>query len=54
MTPRLAPIKTTTVISATHHGANASTVTGNAIVAVHKYKITAVLFVEFPALSKRW
>ena len=54
MTMTLIPIKTITVINATHHGANASTVTGNAIVAVHKYKITAVLFVELPALSKRW
>ena len=30
MTPTLIPIKTTTVIKATHHGAKARTVTGNA------------------------
>jgi hypothetical protein len=54
MTATLAPTNTKTVISATHHGANARTVTGKAIVAVHRYKITAVLFVELPALSNRW
>ena len=53
MTATLLATKTTTVIKATHHGAKARTVTGNAIVAVHKYKMTAVLFVELPALSKR-
>ena len=53
MTITLIPIKVPTVINATHHGANAKTVTGNAIVAVQRYKITAVLFVELPALSKR-
>jgi hypothetical protein len=41
------------VKSATHHGSKASTVTGNAIVAVHIYKMNAVFNCELPALSKR-
>ena len=45
--------KIAAVISATHHGANARTVTGNAIVAVERYKMSAVLLVEFPAARSR-
>jgi hypothetical protein len=41
-------------IAAAHRGANAETTTGNAMVAVQRYKITAVRKCEFPARRIRW
>jgi hypothetical protein len=42
ITAALDTAKKNAVKTATHHGAKAKTVTGNAIVAVHKYRIKIV------------
>jgi hypothetical protein len=42
ITAALDTAKNNAVKTATHHGAKAKTVTGNAIVAVHKYRIKIV------------
>jgi hypothetical protein len=53
MTAALADAKNNAVSTAIHHGAKAKTVTGKAIVAVHKYTIKTVWPVVLPALNKR-
>jgi hypothetical protein len=53
MTAALSNAKNSPVNTAIHQGAKAKTVTGNAIVAVHKYTINTVWPVELPALNNR-